>query len=47
MSGKDPRYKTYKSKVRKPTPEQEAILKRWREEVEERVQARLRERYGN
>jgi|tagenome__1003787_1003787.scaffolds.fasta_scaffold19395932_2 hypothetical protein len=46
MSVKDPRYQTYKRQVRKPTPEEEAILKRWREEVEERVQARLRAYYG-
>jgi hypothetical protein len=37
---------SYKTKLRKPTPEEEAILKRWREEVEERVQARLRAYYG-
>src|SRR3954452_23426072 len=46
MSYKDPRYQTYKRQFRKPTPEEEAILKRWREEVEERVQARLRAYYG-
>ena len=46
MSKSDPRYLTYKSKLRKPTPEEEAILKRWREEVAARVQARLRAYYG-
>jgi hypothetical protein len=37
---------SYKTKVRKPTPEEEAILERWRRDVEERVQARLRAYYG-
>jgi hypothetical protein len=46
VSTKDPRYKTYTSKVRKPTPEEQAILDRWRKEVEDRVQARLRAYYG-
>ena len=47
MKKHEPHDWSYKTKLRKPTPEEESILKRWREEVEERVQARLRERYGN
>ena len=42
----EPQDWSYKLKVRKPTPEEEAILERWRKEVEERVQARLRAYHG-
>ena len=46
MKKYEPQDWSYTMKVRKPTPEEEAILERWRKEVEERVQARLREREG-
>ena len=46
MKKYEPRDWSYKTKLRKPTPEEEAILERWRKEVEERVQARLRAYHG-
>jgi len=42
----EPRDWSYKTKLRRLTPEEEAILERWRKEVEERVQARLRAYHG-
>ena len=35
MKKYEPRDWSYKLKTRKPTPEEEAILERWRKEVEE------------
>jgi hypothetical protein len=46
MSARDPRYKTYKSKIYKFTPEEQAKLDRWREEIWKRAYERLREREG-
>ena len=46
MKKDEPQDWSYRTKLRKPTPEEEVILERWRKEVEERVQARLRAHYG-
>jgi hypothetical protein len=42
----EPRDWSYKKKVHKFTPEDEAILARWHEEIWARARARLREREG-
>ena len=47
MSAKDPRYKTYKSKIYQLTPEEQAKLDRWLEEIWAQARARLREREGS
>ena len=43
----EPKPYSYKKKVRKLTPEDEAILRRWREEARKRAYEKLRERYGD
>ena len=40
----EPQDWSYKTKVHKFTPEEEAILKRWREEARQRAYEKLRER---
>ena len=40
----EPQDWSYKTKLHKFTPEEEAILKRWREEARQKAYERLRER---
>jgi hypothetical protein len=41
-----PGWTSYRSKVYKPTPEEEEKLRRWREEADRRARARISELYG-
>jgi hypothetical protein len=44
---KPPKPQRYKGDRLKPTPEQEAILRRWREEADRRARERLKKLYGD
>jgi hypothetical protein len=41
-----PGWTSYRSKVYKPTPEDEETLRRWAEEADRRARQRLKELYG-
>ena len=47
MINYEPKPFRYKIKVWKPTPEEEAILRRWREEARRLAHQKLRERHGD
>jgi hypothetical protein len=42
----DPKPRRYKMKIWQPPPEDEAIMRRWREEARKRAYEKLRERDG-
>jgi hypothetical protein len=42
----DPKPRRYKMKIWQPTPEDQAILRRWREDARKRAYEKLRERDG-
>ena len=46
MKKYEPRDWSYKTKLHKFTPEEEATLQRWREEARQKAYERLRERDG-
>jgi len=42
----EPKPYRYKMKIWQPTPEDEAILRRWREDARKRAYQKLRDRHG-
>jgi hypothetical protein len=47
MINYEPKPYSYKGEVWRPTPEEQEILRRWREEIWKRAREKLRERNGH
>ena len=47
MTYEEPKGRWYKRKRRRPTPDEEKILQRWRAEADRKLRERLRQRYGH